>query len=134
MVLNMDRLIRTEPLILETVDIKLLKDLGFKKSTYPWADDVYCIEVPNCFRFDRYLAIYMSKKPQLFGFGTGYASHAGPKDMEMPRFVSDVHFRDANGNDGNEVGVQFIKDTVEKMISSGAITFNERILQAFEVA
>lgn len=134
MTLDMDRLIRTEPLILEKVDIELLKSLGFKKSNYNWTYDVYCIEVPNCFRFHRYLAVYAGQRPELFGFGEGYMSHDGPKDMDMPRFVSDVDFRDANGNDGNEVGVQFIKDTVEKMISTGAITFNERILEAFKEA
>jgi len=132
MIVGIVAIIKTEPIVLEKVDIELLKGLGFKKSNYDWTYEVYCIEMPNCFRFHMYLAVYTDQRPELFGFGTGYMSQNGPKDMEMPSFVSDVNFRDADGKDGNEVGVQFIKNTIGKMISTGATIFQERTVKTFE--
>lgn len=128
--IEMDVLIRTDPLIFENINFEILKDLGFKEDeSERWDSDVYFMEmpaVPGPFDSRYFLAVCMSNPPVLFGFGIN--SSQDLNIMEMPDLVSRVH------HDVGDDGVRLIRDTVGRAILTGAVVFNSRILEAFERA
>lgn len=118
---------------LVSVDRDGLVELGFRRASYPGAEDceIWTRRVPDTFGHVMSLAVHVPEDPSfsgvLYGIVEGLPTDAGWAGEDFSDFCLSVHCALPDGSPGNDDAVLFIDDTVRRMLSAGAIVPREAV-------
>lgn len=110
---------------LSSVNRERLQDLGFCRRSFNGAEssEIWVREIPNTFRFPRYIAVCTGDDDTgfLFGITDHLLSRQGWKAEEFGNFCYTASFRRPDGTYDDSDVIHFIDDLVSRMIDDGAI-------------